>query len=98
MRERRNKTTLSKYIWELKDKTIAYEINWKILKCVPSYSKEAKRCQLCLAEKVLILYADKKTLLNERSEIMGKCRHGNKHKLDYLMKKPKKRAQPGDQG
>ena len=35
-------------------------------------------CYLCLMEKLCILYADKSTLRNKRSELITKCRHENK--------------------
>ena len=38
-------------------------------------------CQLCLAEKLAILWADPDTTLNKRSELVAKCRHRNKFKL-----------------
>ena len=41
----------------------------------------AKRCNLCLVEKLAILQADQCTLLNKRSEFVSKCQHWNKFKL-----------------
>ena len=35
-------------------------------------------CSLCLSEKVLIATAEKETSLNERSEVMRRCRHRDK--------------------
>ena len=46
-----------------------------------AYTSGAKRCNLCLAEKLAILQADQRTLLNKRSEFVSKCRHRNKFKL-----------------
>ena len=40
LRHKEKDTALSGYIWQLKDKKISYEIKWKILKVVPSYTKE----------------------------------------------------------
>ena len=80
-KQKQNETSLSKYIWELKEANKSFDIKWQILKSVPSYDKETKKCQLCLVEKTLILYANKKLLLNKRSEIMNKCRHRAKFKL-----------------
>ena len=37
--------------------------------------------QLCLTEKMFILQADKKNLLNKRSKLVSKCRHINKFLL-----------------
>ena len=72
---------LSKYIWSLKDSGTMFDIKWRILRQVPSYTKEAKKCNLCLTEKTLILFGDKRDLINHRSEILNKCRHSNKYKL-----------------
>ena len=37
----------------------------------------AARCNLCLEEKVCLLEADKKRILNKRSELFAKCCHRN---------------------
>ena len=77
-----NDTSLSKYIWELKDKGIAYDIKWSILKRAPGYRKNSKTCGLCLMEKLLICeFPDKANLLNDKSELVSKCRHSNRHLL-----------------
>ena len=77
-----NDTSLSKYIWELKDRGIEYNIKWSILKRAPGYRKSSKTCGLCLMEKVLICeFPDKVNLLNDKSELVSKCRHSNKHLL-----------------
>ena len=78
-------TTLSSYVWQLKDSDTDYRIRWKIVKSVPGYTKETKKCQLCLAEKTLILYSDKRHQINKRNEIMNKCRHRAKHKLQSYL-------------
>ena len=77
-RKHSHSTCLSKYIWELKDKGTDHEIKWSILKRAKPYSGKPSRCNLCLAEKLCILTADKSVLLNKRSELITKCRHENK--------------------
>ena len=76
-----HKTTLAQYIWKLKDNGIQYKIRWKIIKQVRGYSKEAKKCYLCLTEKMMIVFGDKKRLINKRNEIMNYCKHRKKHTL-----------------
>ena len=50
-----NDTSLSKYIWDLKDQGITdYTIEWSILRRAPGYNKSSKTCGLCLTEKLLI--------------------------------------------
>ena len=78
----RNSTTLSAYVWSLKDKNITPSLKWSIMKRAKSYSNTSKVCRLCLQEKLEILrYPNKSELLNKRSEIVSKCRHMNKFML-----------------
>ena len=72
-------TSLSKHIWEMKDKhNISPNLMWCIVKIVPGYSDISKRCMLCLHEKYEILsYSDQEELLNKRSELVSKCQHVN---------------------
>ena len=76
-------TELSKHIWNLKRKGQGreYTIDWSVITRAPSYSNVSKRCDLCLAEKLCIIYADKSNLLNKRSELISKCRHQNRYVL-----------------
>ena len=47
-----------------------------ILKRAAAYSSGlVKRCNLCLVEKLCIMEAGQKDLLNKRYEIISKCRH-----------------------
>ena len=48
-------TELSKYVWSLKDRNIAYDIKWRKVKQAKSYSNVNNRCNLCLWEKFFIL-------------------------------------------
>ena len=84
-----NDTCLSKYIWKLKDEGIRdYSVKWAILKRASGYSRSSKKCGLCLSEKLLICeYPNKEQLLNDRSELVSKCRHLNKHLLSDCRRK-----------
>ena len=74
-------TELSKFIWELKDKEAEYTIRWAVeLKAYP-YKCGAKRCDLCLSEKMVIARSRHGGMLNTRSELVSKCRHRNKFNL-----------------
>ena len=80
-----NDTSLSKYVWNLKDMGAAWEIKWEILKRAGGYSKSTKRCGLCLTEKLLICeFKPKENLINDKPEIVSKCRHQNKHLLGSI--------------
>ena len=80
-----NQTELSKYIWRLKREGKGFNVDWDILRRAPAYSSLSKRCDLCLTEKLMILSADKSSLLNKRSEIVSKCRHQNKFYLSNFV-------------
>ena len=82
-RKHSKSTTLSAYIWKLKDEfSITPTLSWSIVKKVPSYSNITKKCNLCLYEKFAILtHQNQEELLNKRSEIISKCRHENKFLL-----------------
>ena len=88
-------TSLSRYIWSLKDSNTPYELKWDILKPAPTYSKEARTCRLCIEEKTAIMFGDKGTLLNKRAEIMNKCKHKSKHKLSALRITSSNTSSPG---
>ena len=48
-------TSLSSYIWQLKDTNISPTITWEILEQAPAYNKTPKKCLLCLHEKLAII-------------------------------------------
>ena len=81
-----NQTALSKYVWTLKRNNVHYTINWEILQRAPAYCPGTKRCDLCTTEKLFIARAEKKSLLNKRSELLSRCRHRNKFCLSNFVK------------
>ena len=72
-------TSLSSYIWQLKDANISPTITWEILKQAQAYNKTLKKCLLYLHKKLPITYPSQNTLLNKKSEILSKCRHTFSH-------------------
>ena len=88
-------TTLSRYIWKLKDmksnmsehtkKGFKWNLNWEIKQSAPSYKPGSKDCKLCTAEKYHILNEVDCVSLNVRSELLSKCRHKAKWKLKKLL-------------
>ena len=58
-RDRDNEMELLKYICQLKDESRNYyNIHWKIFMYAMPYKCGARRCDLCLTEKYIILCAD----------------------------------------
>ena len=72
-------TTLSEFIWKLKESKIGYHLSWDIIERAQPYSAATNRCNLCIAEKYFILKI--KSSLNKRREIFSPCFHGKKHLL-----------------
>lgn len=68
-------THLSKFVWSLKRQKKPYQIKWSILANAPSYNPRSKICHLCLTEKVLILTSKSENILNQRNEMMSRCKH-----------------------
>ena len=87
--ENSNPTGLSKYVWKLKKlgwKTDSdFKIKWSILTKAYPFALGGKRCDLCLSEKTtILLHKNKRTLLNQRDEILTKCRHKATHCLSSV--------------
>jgi hypothetical protein len=78
----RNSTELSKHIWYLKDNDRQYTISWKIIKHAKAFNNKGKRCNLCLCEKLYIIYHHNMASLNKRSELLATCRHQAKFLLN----------------
>ena len=76
-------TTLSSYIWKLKDKQIKYETKWSIKARGHAFSSGGRACDLCLTEKLVILTADQNSMLSKRDELLETCRHQRKHLLGF---------------
>ena len=81
LEHRRHATKLSGYVWELKDMRIKPALSYKIKETAPAYSPVTDKCRLCLLEKLEIMLADEKKYINDRSELLAKCRHANKFML-----------------
>ena len=79
-----NKTVLSTYVWGSKDKGKDFTVNWSILKCAKGYESGANLCSLCLEEKLFIMKANKKNLLNEQTKIFSTCQHRNKFLINKM--------------
>ena len=89
----RNKTKLSHEFWKLKDSghdLDSYrDIKFEILKRSVPYRAGAKKCNLCLWEKLLIM-KNEGDVVNKRDEFVNKCQHSLKFMLSNYKKKRKR--------
>ena len=84
-----NETELSKYIWSLKDADEKFDVTWIILRRAKGGGASARKvCTTCNLEKLEIALADKRRLLNSRSELNNTCPHFRKF---YFKRLPKKK-------
>ena len=81
-REKSKSCKLSQYLWKLKDKNIKYKIEWEILCRATPYSVSSGICNLCINEKVIILFKPELCTLNERSELTSNCRQKSSKLID----------------
>ena len=82
--EKKNSTTLSQYIWSLKEKKIAFTMKWKIISKAKSYRPPNKKCNMCIREKYFIICKPNMATLNNRNELATECRHKHKCLLKNL--------------
>ena len=76
--EHRQSTALSKYVWDLKDEKVDFDVKWSVHAKAAPYKCGSRRCDLCLTEKVAIATGDPTKMLNSRSELVSTCRHAAK--------------------
>ena len=73
------KTKLSKHIWTLKSNNKQFTVKWKKIAKAKSYTPQSKQCNLCSREQFYIMYRKHMCTLNDRNELLSKCRHRNKY-------------------
>ena len=80
-------TELTKYICNLKNNSIQYNVPWKVVDKVYG-NANLIMCKLCLTEKLWIInHINDNNMLNKKSELVNKCRHLKKFLLKHVKKK-----------
>ena len=77
-KKRKNETSLSKHIWNLKEAKENFTLSWNILSKAQPYSNITGVCQLCTREKYFIIFKPEFGTLNSRNELLSSCRHKKK--------------------
>ena len=81
------KCEIAKEVWRIKDQGGDFNIEWRIIGHAPAYTPIAKKCNLCIAEKVYItenIDNQHINLINKRDELISKCRHRSKYALSQF--------------
>ena len=79
LNHKKSATTLSEFIWKLKESKTIYHLSWDVIQRAEPYSAATNRCNLCIAEKYFILKT--KPSLKKRREIFSTCPHRKKYLL-----------------
>ena len=82
--EHPNPTTLSKHIWNLKDRNIDFSMEWNVKDRAQHFNPNTGLCRLDDKEKYYILMEPQGATLNQRSEFFSHCHH----KKPQLLVKP----------
>lgn len=70
-----NCTQLANYMWKLYEKGEKYTVEWKILRQTKSRLKPNFMCSLCNLERLFIVNANQRKILNKRNELVTQCPH-----------------------
>ena len=81
--EYQKETSLSIFIWELKDRGVDYSISWKLIDRAKPFSPVSGLCALCTLEKYYIIFKPELATINKKDEINNYCLH----KLAVLLDK-----------
>ncbi|GAB1599634.1 hypothetical protein Ahia01_000240700, partial [Argonauta hians] len=73
---KRHCTTLSNYIWQLRDQNIPFKVAWSIIRYTKPSSHMRGICRMCNTELTTILrHKNPKNLLNRPTENLTSCQH-----------------------
>ena len=89
--KKKNETSLSGYIWDLKSENKPYTITWDIISRAQPFNQVTGLCELCTREKFIIAYKSEICTLNKRNELLNSCRH----KQSKLLLRPRRKLNPG---
>ena len=76
-------TTLSKYIWNLKEERKDFQIKWRFVDRGAPYNPISRVCRLCVKESYYLIFHREMSSINKRNEIFNVCKH---RFTDLLMK------------
>ena len=78
----RTETALSGFIWDLKEKNIGYDVQFRIVDRAPSFNPLTGICNLCTLERYYLIFKPDMATINDQNEFTKPCRHKEKVLLD----------------
>ena len=84
LRSHETKSELSKYLWQLKDKGIVYDLSWKIIDRAKKFTPASKSCNLCTLERFYLICRKDFYTLNKNLEFGDECLHKRFLKLSTV--------------
>ena len=71
----KNATTLSQFIWSLKEKGIGYSLHWRKIDQAAPFNPITNKCNLCTLEKYYLIFKPDISTLNKNDELNSFCLH-----------------------
>jgi hypothetical protein len=90
-------TTLSQYVWKMREQGEQPLITWSKVTSAKPYMLGGRACQLCITEKTEIAKDTSGSMLNRRRELMNKCLHKEPYKLSNFHSNHLQQPQPVDE-
>jgi len=78
----KTETALSGFIWDLKEKNINYNLQFRIVDRAPAFNPLTRICNLCTLEKYYLIFKPDLATINDHNEFLKPCRHKEKVLLD----------------
>ena len=78
----KNETTLSQFIWKLKEESTNFDIQWKHIDQAPTFNPVTRRCNLCTLEKYYLIFKPEMSTLNKSDKLNNYCLHKQKQLLE----------------
>ena len=80
-----HETSLSQFIWKLKEKNVNFDINdiqWKLIDRAEPFNPVTGLCNLCTLEKYYLIFKPEISTINKNEEINSYCLHKESQLLD----------------
>ena len=75
---------LAEYVLKLQENNVNYEIKWNLICRANTFSTVSNTCNLCINEKMYIVYFPEMGSLNSKSELTSNCRQRSNLLLDKI--------------